>query len=618
MPEISQPQLAEGQLTQTQGLFLHHKASFEGFAPPTSNTTYTPNQFFDVCLPHYSRGVVRLVAYMIRKTLGWCDADGNPQEDQILVSYQDLVEHAGISRDMIRRALDEAIEGRFIQCVRQGRPKSAHSPAITGLYELCWDDTGEYVKDPNAFRGFFDGEGHRTDIPNQFFDHVIPNEPLSVVKVVGSVIRFSIGFQARRGRRRQQVQLSYNQILRYANIRNRTTLSEAIQQAVDNNYIVRLREGVFSPIIDDQTSTMYGLRWLDMAFYLPIGQKNVPDPEEGIGQKNVPGHESEKRTRVGQKNVPGNRSEKRTTIEMKHRNETSKQQQLAQREPPAVAAHNPLVSLLQEQGFSQRDAFLLATTYPEEQIRNQINWLGKRNAVRNPLGMLRRAIEENWEEPQVSKEQGGGSSAALGSIFAACFYAGVAGNEEDPTAEPSSNDAETAERYVMRLLEVWPEKDLVPQWGREFGRMAAEETHSKKMAVVSCVVALRWYGDEFYGRLRTRRHEVVREAVKSAQKSHIQRYWSQYLDYLRREEQRIKNEHSETYSEFENSLAGERKQIEENRFFSEEARQAQLQRFDSEGQHLRAFRQFFDDLLDFWKWDKEYNLEPFDKSKVTL
>src|SRR5947207_6474308 len=90
---------------------------FAGFALPTSNTTYTPNQFFDVCLPHSSRGVVRLVAFMLRKTLGWCDANGLPQAEQHTVSYADL-ERAGISREMIRQALTEAIEGQFIRCVR--------------------------------------------------------------------------------------------------------------------------------------------------------------------------------------------------------------------------------------------------------------------------------------------------------------------------------------------------------------------------------------------------------------------------------------------------------------------------------------------------------------------
>src|SRR6186997_415280 len=79
---------------------------FHGFKPPTSNTTYTPNQFFDVVIPHFSRGVVRIVGYLLRKTLGWCDANGNPQEEEIEASYGELERKAGVSRDMIRSALD--------------------------------------------------------------------------------------------------------------------------------------------------------------------------------------------------------------------------------------------------------------------------------------------------------------------------------------------------------------------------------------------------------------------------------------------------------------------------------------------------------------------------------
>src|SRR5438046_10539701 len=86
------------------------RALFIGFALPTSNTTYTPNQFFDVCLPHCSRGVVRLVGYMIRQTLGWCDADGKPQQEQQALSYSDLVQ-AGISRERIHQAINEAEQG---------------------------------------------------------------------------------------------------------------------------------------------------------------------------------------------------------------------------------------------------------------------------------------------------------------------------------------------------------------------------------------------------------------------------------------------------------------------------------------------------------------------------
>jgi hypothetical protein len=61
-------------------------SAFEGFKAPTSNTTYTPNQFFVVVIPHFSRGLVCIVAYLLRKTLGWCDSNGNPPEEQIEVT----------------------------------------------------------------------------------------------------------------------------------------------------------------------------------------------------------------------------------------------------------------------------------------------------------------------------------------------------------------------------------------------------------------------------------------------------------------------------------------------------------------------------------------------------
>src|SRR5437764_15161608 len=108
--------------------------SFAGFALPTSNTTYTPNQFFDVCLPHSSRGCVRLVGYLIRKTLGWCDENGDPLREQHAISYSELELRAGISRDMIRSVIDEAIAGRFIQCIVSPARKTAGAVHQTGRY----------------------------------------------------------------------------------------------------------------------------------------------------------------------------------------------------------------------------------------------------------------------------------------------------------------------------------------------------------------------------------------------------------------------------------------------------------------------------------------------------
>jgi hypothetical protein len=214
--------------------FFLHKRVFRGFVAPTSNTTYTPNQFFDVCLPYSSRGCVRLVAYMVRRTLGWCDADGNPIEDQLVISYADLVQNAVISRGGITKAIDETVKANFIVCLRKGRPKSPGKNSTSALYELGWDAGEQYIKDPALFQGFFEGEGNRTDIPNQFFDHIVRFESLAVIKVVGSIIRFSIGFQAKRGRRRQQVAMSYNDIQRYAKISVRRNLARAIREAIES------------------------------------------------------------------------------------------------------------------------------------------------------------------------------------------------------------------------------------------------------------------------------------------------------------------------------------------------------------------------------------------------
>ncbi|HEX8340107.1 MAG TPA: hypothetical protein VF624_04295 [Tepidisphaeraceae bacterium] len=221
--------------------------AFDGFALPTSNTTYTPNQFFDVCLPHRSRGVVRLVAYLIRKTLGWSDAYGNPQQEVIAVSYVELERKAGLSHSMIRRALDEAERSHLIRCKRKGVASSRTQSGTSAAYELLWDEQGVFVKNPAEFRGFFAGEGNRTYVPNQFFDHVVRHEPLAVVQVVGSVIRFSIGFQTRYGHRRQRTALSYRDIQRYAKISSPTVVSGAIRTALANQYIERVERGYFDP-----------------------------------------------------------------------------------------------------------------------------------------------------------------------------------------------------------------------------------------------------------------------------------------------------------------------------------------------------------------------------------
>lgn len=130
---------------------------------------------------------------------------------RVSVIYRELEESAGIGHSAIRQAIDEAVAGNFLVCVRIGNPKLNGKRYTTTEYELRWDSGAEDIKDPKLFKGFFEGDGNRTDIPNQFFDVILPTESLSVIKVVGTVLRFSVGYQARQGGRRQQAALSYKQ-----------------------------------------------------------------------------------------------------------------------------------------------------------------------------------------------------------------------------------------------------------------------------------------------------------------------------------------------------------------------------------------------------------------------
>ncbi len=357
-------------------------AAFSGFALPTSNTTYTPNQYFDVCLQHSSRGVVRLVGYMIRKTLGWCDADGNPQTEQHVVSYGDL-EKAGISRDMIHSAIEEAVQQHFIRCVRSPSVQRAGHRATSGLYELKWDERGVYLKDPREFRGFFAGEGNRTYIPNQFFDRLVPQETLAVVKVVGSVIRFSIGYQNKWGHRRQQVSLSFQHIQNYTRIKDRKTVSQAVRYAVQSNFIERVEKGYFDPDAGKLSkAAVYAVKWLSRKAASLNGQKTPP--------ADIPYFErSEMPTGNGQKTLPDERSEKPTDIEIKQINKTLKQQ-------PGFAV---TFEKLKAEGFDAAAARFLATSFPAQRVDRQIGWIDQRGIRRNRLGMLRAAIEQDWQAP---------------------------------------------------------------------------------------------------------------------------------------------------------------------------------------------------------------------------
>jgi len=381
---------------------------FGGFAAPTSNTSYIPNQFFDVCLRHRSRGCVRVVAYLLRQTLGWSDSQGRPLRERFTFSYATLIREAGVGRDSIPAALKEAEEYHFIRCMRRPSPYRAGATAQSGLYELKWDEGGEYRKDPQRFRGFFAGEGNRTYIPNEYLDVVVRQETLAIAKVVGGVIRFSIGFATKWGHRRQQVALSFSDLSRYANLSDRSTVSTSIRAAIAKHYLVVIAPGVFDPNAG-QTSTAatYAIRWLDASLNgglngrlnrgfngeLNGGLNGATDASNG--RKTRPGKlvaadRSENQTGNGRKTRPDEQSENQTDIQITSRNNSLKQQELA-----------AALSMLIGEGFDEKAAEALAARFDIARIDRQIQFLPRRNIKRNRLGLLRTAIEQDWLAPPI-------------------------------------------------------------------------------------------------------------------------------------------------------------------------------------------------------------------------
>lgn len=125
------------------------------------------------------------------------------------------------------------------------------------------------------------------------------------------------------------------------------------------------------------------------------GQKSTyrrPVITTGVGQKLAP-QETEQETDL-QETATGSRL---STVD--------NQSVAAVFTPSALTGEEDAVPLLHNIGFSKRDAIQIASAYPVEIIRQQIEWLGLRTVHKNKLGMLRKAIEQNWPKPTSTAEE---------------------------------------------------------------------------------------------------------------------------------------------------------------------------------------------------------------------
>lgn len=636
--------------------------AFQGYPEPTANTLYCPNQFFDVVLPHSSRGVVRLVGYMLRQILGWSDADGRPQEPTVGVSWSELERNAGISNGAISEAINEAIAGRFIRCLRPGRPHSPGQVAVPALYELCWDDSGEYLTAPNEFRGFYAGNGNLTYIPNAFFDHTLKTEPLSVIRVVGTIIRNTIGWQTHYGFRRQRVEMSYTELQRRTHL-SRPALNTALQQAIAHNHVDRLEAGYFDTQAGrDSKAATYGLKWQGSAAEQPIEDLPSGDVQaldeappmpsvqklnrgtEPHRSKNLTGPSVQKPNRERSENLTGERSKKITGLEITDTNNTSqKQQQQAEPEPstPLAAAGSALerqteiqraISQLIEQGFDGPTATSLAERFPAERIVRQCGWLSQRSAERNRLGLLRRAIEQDWPEPKPLESVGKRESGKAGdsptptltpaSVFSTYAYAGLAGNNAEPTAVPSPTDIEAARPFVDALLSLSPDETGCPPggristWGRQFGSYVKQQVDRADRATPprSVATALRTYGDGFQVAFRQRLESQKRQSQAQLRKSHQEQFAAAHHAYLQDRRYTLRDHHPELWERFVIHEGEQRRKIVGMMPEGSILRSRALESFDTESEQLDRVLEFFKGSVDFpvlsfWAWDSQLNPE---------
>lgn len=629
---------------------------FQGYSLPTSNTTYTPNQFFDVVLPYGSRGVVRLVSHMIRKTLGWSDADGNPQEPQVHFSYRQLEQQAGIGHSMIRSAIDEALAARYIRCIQAGTANTPGTLGTPALYELNWDDCGEYITDPKDFAGFFAGNGNLTYIPNDFFDYTIPMESLALVRVIGAIIRYTIGFQTRYGFRRQKIAMSITDIQKKTGIKGRQHIVRALQDGIERNHIVRLEMGFFDPEAGKESHpSVYGIKWLEPASIeensrrISNTPKKLPDDEADIPRQNsntpkkLPSRQAyhtPKRLPERTEKVTGGYSEKVTGIEITQNNTSinNNSRGEAVAPPPTLAVaeisaspvdnRDSVVILLNTAGFDERTAHKIATAHPEENIRQQIAWLPQRNPSRNPLGMLRLAIEENWPAPALAAGEGGSGVLRTGEptgpatqVFAAHFYAGWAGNPGRSAAPPSANDLVAAGPFVQMLLEQIPDPAQVAAWGRDFGAYAREQEQDNPKAVCSLVYALRTHGDAYYLTWKQKRRQKTAQFGAEARTAHRARHQESYRVYLRTRCEDIQREAPEAYALFVAEEEEKRNKFRTGILTNTGLAKRVLEAHDREEERLERFRVFFQketlpQVLDFWEWDRRCNPDRFESGET--
>jgi hypothetical protein len=226
-----------------------------------------------------------------------------------------------------------------------------------------------------------------------------------------------------------------------------------------------------------------------------------------------------------------------------------------------------------------------------------------RNTTHNRLGLLRRAIEQNWPKPEGPDED---PAQQLGREFASHYYAAYHGYTGAAKTMPFPKDVQLAAKFVARLLAQDGNELRVPEWGRQFGGCVRQRHHGEAKARPNLSFAIVLQGDEFLRRIESEHSARARKALAKAPVPRPAARQTEYLAYLRLAEQSAPQTAPALYAAFTEERAGTRHAMTGGLF---QASAETLAKFDREESRLLTFADSFRHhpqvpVLDFEAWDR--------------
>jgi hypothetical protein len=192
-------------------------------------------------------------------------------------------------------------------------------------------------------------------------------------------------------------------------------------------------------------------------------------------------------------------------------------------------------------------------------------------------------------------------------VFARHFYARRASHDQQPVALPSSTDLAAAAPLIQALLAVCPDTPLAEEWGRQFGRHAAERQRPNQ-SPMSLSLSARLFGDAFVEWVRRDRERHAREIAFAQREAEETRFKADYLRYLQGSEERLRQQEPARYQAFVEHREQRRRGL--LRVTRNGVQSALLRGFDSQAARLEDFRGFFpEEVLDFPGWHTRHNQE---------